>query len=270
MLQAMNSSNSPDPSVSAPSHGSWENLAASIFARCKNVSEDQDKKRRVAQFDFSDTVRGSVVEYDGILQKLEIVVSAEEGAKETFRIFFDEQGRTESLRTISEATKVFDNGIRRGSGRRSLHAVCSFRQDFSATGEPVELTLDQPGACAQLHIHTKAYVAMESVEAANSFLGYAFDDLGIVSAGVSTADMTYCGQKSRISISQNRLVADVVSEGPEATADGESTALAVANAVDGKICYEVSLYAERLAVRMAGLDVGAFQMRRRLQIEDLF
>lgn len=203
--------------------------------------------------------------YDNCVHSIDIEVFASDLSRNTLLVFFDLRGHTESLRTISVCSRVFDNRVRSLAHRKSIHSVCSLRQDYTATGKPVELVDDCPGAIAQLHIHTKAYIAGYCEEASNSFLGYTTDDLGIVPAGEQTADMTdYDGKRGRVSVTHVRRVGYANEE--VHTAD--MSFLETAHTADSTLPYEINLYSDHLDVRLSEQPVGIIPVRRVVNPQD--
>lgn len=180
-------------------------------------------------------------------------------------MFFDEHGAANLIRSISERSQIFDNGIRRGKARRSLHSVCQLRQDFSPDGSVKELALDCPGAFALLHIHTQSFVGQNSAESANTYLGYAFDELGPVPAGEVTPDASRLGFGDRIAVTQSRLVSDALARQENCP----NTALSLISQEEAQaIPYQILLYAEWLRVNLAGAQVATMKLMRKVHFAD--
>lgn len=107
---------------------------------------------------FYGAVPASVTFFEGRPIKLTANLPLPDETDEQITVFLDTDGGIESVRCVKSDENGFDNGVRRGPERRSLHSKIQLRQDFDAEGIPSSCAHDVPDAHAELYIHTQSFV----------------------------------------------------------------------------------------------------------------
>ena len=253
----------------APAERPLENLARAVLSLPLEFRISGDGPCRIADF-HSDEISVSVEFLSGNVAKTSLEFE-ESGVRVRAVAFFDGNGIPESARTWRRAERTFDNGVRRGPDRRSLHCRAELRQDFAPDGAPKTLGDDYPDSVAGIHIHTVSYVAGSMSECANSFLGYSFDAEGVVPSGFRIPDMTHFHGKGRVSIREERVASGTVGEtaGAAASVSENGASVSAARASEGTLPYRVRLFEEAVEISMAGETVAAFETKRVFDSETL-
>lgn len=256
-----------------------------LVDRVLSVSERPNEHS--AHFRNSEGTFVSVTFFEGRPIKLSLISAFGNASSKRTVVFFDLEGKAESIRSVEHAAEGFTNGVRRGPARRSVVSELAFRQDFAIDGTAKAITEIAQDATAELHIHTRSFVGGASSESANSFLGYALDESGVRKSGNRVADKaSHFPGTDRIFILETRVrtVGEsdvdgtersrserVVGHGYPEHPDTHNTEITPAEtqASEGRLPYRVEMSDSRIEVRMGDRFIGGFEVRDRFGFEEI-
>lgn len=205
------------------------------------------------------------VEYFGHSPKKILVTVPDDG--ETVAIHLDALGEVESVRSSIVRERRFDNGETRGPKERGFLSRLEFRQDFRPDGSVSDHCFDYDHSVAQLRVHSKSSVGGVDSTTANTYLEYGFSETGVFpSVEKETQSAMEFPRKIRhffgrgTSVFENRLEAG----GEDARKNPDVTTIAEAGA-----SYFVAFGDGRVEISLGGVALGAFPVRRSLDIDRL-
>lgn len=113
---------------------------------------------------------GTVTILDGSPQQFSWLERGDSAESVRTTVFFRPSGEAESITRTERSLRDFDSAIYRGPNRRTLTSELVLRQTFDSDGTPRHLIEYAPDAVAELHVHTRTFLAGNPHETANSFL----------------------------------------------------------------------------------------------------